>query len=324
MHTTTTEPTTAIDFTAEATHASLHAWVDDGQSKAYTLLHLSGECAQYAEGTALDIDSKHNGWPCSTCWTDEEIGVSSAQRSINEELQNRPQGDGTGKWSNPPASNGPSEKQANYARRLVAEKLPEADADACLAAFATGRDMSRAIDALLELDTPTPASGAEVVGRWTKANGGWGIKAPGANTGDTITVRKASGEEQTHTLGAKIAADTFMAGQAAPATAPATGPKVDVEPGKVYRLTDGQMMLAVESKAGRVYGKVYNEQTSSFEYEGGAVQRVAREITADEAAEFGHLTGKCVFCRRALSDERSMKVGYGETCASNHGLPWGD
>lgn len=44
---------------------------------------------------------------------------------------------------------------------------------------------------------------------------------------------------------------------------------------------------------------------------------------AGEAAKHGHLTGKCCFCNRALTDERSTAVGYGQTCAAHFGLPWG-
>jgi hypothetical protein len=41
------------------------------------------------------------------------------------------------------------------------------------------------------------------------------------------------------------------------------------------------------------------------------------------AANSGHLTGNCSFCWRPLKDERSTEVGYGKTCASHYGLPWG-
>ncbi len=41
------------------------------------------------------------------------------------------------------------------------------------------------------------------------------------------------------------------------------------------------------------------------------------------AAEHGRLTGRCCFCNKHLQDERSTAVGYGATCASHYGLPWG-
>lgn len=45
---------------------------------------------------------------------------------------------------------------------------------------------------------------------------------------------------------------------------------------------------------------------------------------AGVAAELGHATGNCVFCRKSLTDERSVFVGYGRTCAGHYDLPWGN
>lgn len=39
---------------------------------------------------------------------------------------------------------------------------------------------------------------------------------------------------------------------------------------------------------------------------------------------FAALTGQCSFCRLPLTDERSVSVGYGNICARNYHLPWGD
>lgn len=38
------------------------------------------------------------------------------------------------------------------------------------------------------------------------------------------------------------------------------------------------------------------------------------------AAAYGKHTGNCCFCLRGLSDDRSVTVGYGRTCASHFGL----
>jgi hypothetical protein len=57
-----------------------------------------------------------------------------------------------------------------------------------------------------------------------------------------------------------------------------------------------------------------------------AIARRLGELARDPAkiaAEHGRLTGKCCFCNRALSDERSTAVGYGETCAKHYGVAWG-
>jgi hypothetical protein len=47
-------------------------------------------------------------------------------------------------------------------------------------------------------------------------------------------------------------------------------------------------------------------------------------IDATSAARFGAVTGSCIFCMRTLTDERSIKVGYGPICAGHNGLPWGE
>lgn len=48
------------------------------------------------------------------------------------------------------------------------------------------------------------------------------------------------------------------------------------------------------------------------------------EDPAGVAEAYGKMSGCCSFCARALSDERSLKVGYGPVCAENYGLPWGE
>jgi hypothetical protein len=44
---------------------------------------------------------------------------------------------------------------------------------------------------------------------------------------------------------------------------------------------------------------------------------------AGVAARYGHMMGSCCFCRITLTDDRSVKVGYGKTCARKYGLPYG-
>lgn len=41
---------------------------------------------------------------------------------------------------------------------------------------------------------------------------------------------------------------------------------------------------------------------------------------AQVAAEYGKLTGKCCFCNKTLSDEKSTAAGYGPVCAKKFGL----
>lgn len=45
---------------------------------------------------------------------------------------------------------------------------------------------------------------------------------------------------------------------------------------------------------------------------------------AGTAQKLGKLSCRCVFCNLPLTDEKSLAVGYGETCAGHWGLPYGD
>jgi len=89
-------------------------------------------------------------------------------------------------------------------------------------------------------------------------------------------------------------------------------------------VADGELYRIRISKEGRQYAPRF--EGGSWEYDRGhmaVVSRSGRKITAAEAAAFGHEHDECVFCDQDLSHPNSRAVGYGEKCASNHGLPWG-
>lgn len=84
-----------------------------------------------------------------------------------------------------------------------------------------------------------------------------------------------------------------------------------------------------DDATGTWFGRVH--QNGTFEQSRrdpppASVVDVLRTFAADPvatAAAHGHLTGKCCFCNRKLTDERSTAVGYGKTCADHFGQPWG-
>ena len=55
----------------------------------------------------------------------------------------------------------------------------------------------------------------------------------------------------------------------------------------------------------------------------GDMLRALADDPAGTAAAYGKHTGHCCFCRRGLTDQRSLDVGYGPVCAENFDLPWG-
>jgi hypothetical protein len=90
-----------------------------------------------------------------------------------------------------------------------------------------------------------------------------------------------------------------------------------------YRVGSKTIMVYL-SKNGRLTGKVLNS-AGKYVWVAGLVQEasVGHRLTAEEAAEYGRATGQCIVCCRSLTDDRSLEVGYGKTCAGNNGWPWG-
>lgn len=57
------------------------------------------------------------------------------------------------------------------------------------------------------------------------------------------------------------------------------------------------------------------------------IAAIVCEVLADPAGQlalYGQTSGFCACCGRKLTDPRSLAVGYGETCAKNWDLPWGE
>lgn len=83
-------------------------------------------------------------------------------------------------------------------------------------------------------------------------------------------------------------------------------------------------------KSGEAYlGKI--SPTGEYHKARGAVMEgvadAIREFAANPekaASAYGHSVGQCCFCGLGLTDERSVKVGYGPICAEKYGLSWGE
>ena len=95
-------------------------------------------------------------------------------------------------------------------------------------------------------------------------------------------------------------------------------------PNSKYR---GQLIVAAPTFGAGFYGRVdqsgnwYKTDSCSEDIE-DLVKQFA-ESPERVAAEHGKLTGKCCFCNKGLTDDRSTEVGYGPVCASSFGLKWG-
>ena len=110
-------------------------------------------------------------------------------------------------------------------------------------------------------------------------------------------------------------------------TIPGTEDEVKVSLAGAGSRYHGQLMIAApEFGSGIYYGRVDAE--GNF-FAGRSDSSPVRELLsalavdpAATAAAHGHLTGACAFCRKALTDPRSLQVGYGKVCASKFGLAW--
>jgi hypothetical protein len=88
-------------------------------------------------------------------------------------------------------------------------------------------------------------------------------------------------------------------------------------PGFLYLKSDGTYMGKI-SPVGEYMPS--REATAS-------VTNALTAFAADPAAAalaYGKATGNCCFCRRGLTDARSVEAGYGPICADHYGLPWGE
>lgn len=105
-------------------------------------------------------------------------------------------------------------------------------------------------------------------------------------------------------------------------------PKVEIEQEPVpvgVHVHNDQHYFVKKSKNDRFYALLFDPSTGRWNYAPGAIRHLSEStvITAEQAAAFGHSYGRCVFCHKQLSDERSTEVGYGGTCAKKYHLPWG-
>jgi len=95
----------------------------------------------------------------------------------------------------------------------------------------------------------------------------------------------------------------------------------------VYFKNGTYLKVVKGTNTGNYYAKSWSPEAETWAYEGRRPLydlTEADRVTAEQAARFGAITGQCVFCGRRLTDERSIAVGYGPTCASHNGLPWGE
>lgn len=118
--------------------------------------------------------------------------------------------------------------------------------------------------------------------------------------------------------------------QPLPSTFGAVLPQTNaVEHGQIWMDSEGQYVKVCLNQAGTAhYGKVWDMHHQEWVFTQGCLWGIDHLVTAEEAHAWSRQWDAeqryCVFCSKHLSDPRSEYAGYGETCAGNRGLPWGD
>lgn len=89
-------------------------------------------------------------------------------------------------------------------------------------------------------------------------------------------------------------------------------------------LLDGEVIKVYVTQSKRLGAKrlvVQGNGKGAFVYAKGLLNHLtdAHRLTEEQAREFGKQHGFCVACARSLDDDRSLAVGYGPVCATNHG-----
>ena len=87
--------------------------------------------------------------------------------------------------------------------------------------------------------------------------------------------------------------------------------------GKAWLKSDGVLVGMVEPGE-----TIIKPIRGGFSVEEAKLIRLFNADPIKFAMHKGRLLGNCIFCYRALSDNRSTAVGYGKTCARHYSLPW--
>lgn len=106
--------------------------------------------------------------------------------------------------------------------------------------------------------------------------------------------------------------------------APSDAPRIEVEPKRAYRCEDGTIAIAYTTQNGRIAVRrlvIHEDGNGSLEYWQGGVAIVSATgslLTQEEASTLGKTYGFCICCGKDLSEDTSLAVGYGATCAGNN------
>lgn len=115
----------------------------------------------------------------------------------------------------------------------------------------------------------------------------------------------------------------------APVDESATSDGYEPAKGDVHVIDGEYFRVHVSQSSGKFYGAIWNGAkflgAARDKRASGSLAKMstATLVTAEQAAEFGHMAKQCCFCSTAIDTPESTAVGYGPHCAEKRGLPWG-
>jgi hypothetical protein len=219
--------------------------------------------------------------------------------------------------------------QQTFIRSLVEERMSTLNIDD-VEAWLRQQDVitltSKAASTFIDALKAIPASrkpehahlpeGRVVINRYAGAcESCGGETSPGAGW----CVQTAKGWRTFHKVdecGPRSAAAASIPGAAAP-----VAPALVIEPKVSYRLNDGTICVGYETQNGYLAVKRLEIDALVYWKGGLAIARRTggRRLTQEEAADLGRTYGFCCNCGRDLTEDTSLAVGYGPTCAENNG-----
>lgn len=123
--------------------------------------------------------------------------------------------------------------------------------------------------------------------------------------------------------GASTMIDSYKSMPDAPKPKAARVDEPELRKGDVHVVDGSYYRVHVAQGSGNLYACKWDGER--FDYERGAIKLLnpGNKITAEQAAEFGHMFERCCFCSHDIDTPESTAAGYGPKCAAKHGLPWG-
>lgn len=93
-----------------------------------------------------------------------------------------------------------------------------------------------------------------------------------------------------------------------------------------YFANEKYFKVVTSERTGNTTARIWLHDEEKWEYVGQQPFRFLtsdKKLSTEEAAAFGKLYHRCVFCTKQLTRQESEDAGYGPDCAEKYNLPWG-